>query len=511
MARSRRHGSQSGTSNIWPGFVDALATLLLVMIFLLVIFVLAQVILSRTLTGKDAALDRLNQQVNELANLLDLERQANAELRLNITQLSSSLQSAVEERDQASIRLEGLQEKNQTTQSALAALEGKSEEQQEQVRQLLLEISSLREDLIALRKMRDELEARIGGMADKLALAELTGDDARRALALLKADAGKLKSDLATTSERARQLETDKSKLETEKRRLETDKRDLETAKVELEEKASRLDEENSSLRDRSKKLVARLADEAERTRLSQVEIKKRDIRLEEVASRYALIKQNLDDTLQLSTEQRAQVALLNQQIAALREQISILNQALEASESLDRKQETVIKDLGSRLNKALASKVAELARYRSEFFGRLREVLGRRKDVQIVGDRFVFQSEVLFLSASAKLEPAGQDQLAQLAQTLTEIARDIPSDVDWILRIDGHTDRFPIKTQEFPSNWELSTARAISVVKFLIDQGIPPKRLAATGFGAHQPLDLTDDENAHRVNRRIEMKLTQR
>jgi chemotaxis protein MotB len=159
----------------------------------------------------------------------------------------------------------------------------------------------------------------------------------------------------------------------------------------------------------------------------------------------------------------------------------------------------------------ALASKVQELARYRSEFFGRLREVLGKRKDVRIVGDRFVFQSEVLFETGSAELGGAGQQQLGQLARALTEIAARIPKDLPWVLRVDGHTDRIPIHTPEFRSNWELSTARAISVVRFLIDQGIPADHLAATGFGEHQPLDPGLSEAALRRNRRIELKLTQR
>ncbi|MCG8511006.1 MAG: OmpA family protein, partial [Rhodospirillales bacterium] len=165
----------------------------------------------------------------------------------------------------------------------------------------------------------------------------------------------------------------------------------------------------------------------------------------------------------------------------------------------------------GKRLNAALASKVQELSRYRSEFFGRLRQVLGEQAGVRIVGDRFVFQSEVLFESASAELEEPGKAQLTQLGRTLSELAGKIPDDIDWVLRVDGHTDKIPIRTSKFPSNWELSTARAISVVKFLIEQGIPADNLAATGFGEFQPIDPRDDEIAYRRNRRIEFKLTQR
>ncbi len=213
----------------------------------------------------------------------------------------------------------------------------------------------------------------------------------------------------------------------------------------------------------------------------------------------------------ELSNEAQAQLRLLNRQIMALRQQIASLATALDAAEAANQEQEVQISDLGRRLNVALASKVQELARYRSEFFGRLREVLGARKDVRIVGDRFVFQSEVLFETGSAALGEAGQRQLGQLAKTLIEIAVRIPKNLPWVLRVDGHTDRIPIHTPEFPSNWELSTARAISVVRFLIDQGIAADHLAATGFGEHQPLDPGLTEEALRRTRRIELKLTQR
>ena len=209
--------------------------------------------------------------------------------------------------------------------------------------------------------------------------------------------------------------------------------------------------------------------------------------------------------------ESNDQLALLNAQINALREQLLALQQALEAADVKDKEQKAVIADLGKKLNSALAQKVQELARYRSEFFGRLREVLGDRQDIQIVGDRFVFQSEVLFESGSAVINEAGQAQLAKLAQALIEIAQKIPTDLEWILRVDGHSDRRPINTIEFPSNLHLSAARAISVVNFLVSQGVPAERLAAAGFADLHPLDPADTEDAYRKNRRIEFKLTER
>jgi len=213
----------------------------------------------------------------------------------------------------------------------------------------------------------------------------------------------------------------------------------------------------------------------------------------------------------EISQKAQDQVALLNQQLAALRNQLAALNDALEASEVKNREQEVQIVNLGSRLNEALATKVQELARYRSEFFGRLREVLGDRTDIRIEGDRFVFQSEVLFGSGQAVLNPEGEGQLQQLAEALVQIAADIPDDIEWILRVDGHTDERPISTARFPSNWELASARAISVVKFLVQSGIPPENLVAAGFGQFQPIDGRQDEIAYRRNRRIEFKLDQR
>jgi chemotaxis protein MotB len=257
--------------------------------------------------------------------------------------------------------------------------------------------------------------------------------------------------------------------------------------------------------------LEARLASEQERTTLAQREIEKRDIRLSELLMRVEESEAALTDEQELSATQRARIALLARQIASLQKQLQRIGALLEASETKTAKQQVQIADLGRRLNLALAARVEELSKYRSEFFGRLREVLGDHPGIRVVGDRFVFQSEVLFASGSAELNPEGEAQIAQLATTLTEIGKKIPKDINWILRVDGHTDRVPIQTAAFPSNWELSTARAISVVKFLVDHGVPADRLAATGFGEHQPLDPRQNQAGYSRNRRIELKLTQR
>jgi chemotaxis protein MotB len=218
-----------------------------------------------------------------------------------------------------------------------------------------------------------------------------------------------------------------------------------------------------------------------------------------------------LDEQKRITNEALAKVEILNQQLAALRLQLAALQEALDASEAKDKESQVKIADLGQRLNVALAKKVQELARYRSDFFGKLREVLGARADFQVVGDRFVFPADVLFDSGSADLKPEAMPQIDKLADALKQLETQIPLDIAWVLRIDGHTDIKPITNPTFPSNWELSSARAISVVRYLIDQGIPPNRLVAAGFGEFQPLDPGDSDDALRKNRRIELKLTER
>ena len=217
-----------------------------------------------------------------------------------------------------------------------------------------------------------------------------------------------------------------------------------------------------------------------------------------------------LDAEKQLSARAAAQVEILNQQISALRRQLAALEDALAASEQRDRESQVRISDLGSRLNLALAQKVQELSRYRSDFFGRLRDILGTKPGVRVVGDRFVFESEVLFDTGRAEVSAAGRAQMEQLAMALQDLEREIPPEIPWVMRVDGHTDKRPVNVQ-FRSNWELSAARAISVVQFLVSRGVSPQRLVAAGFGEFQPLDAGDSDEALRRNRRIELKLTER
>lgn len=233
--------------------------------------------------------------------------------------------------------------------------------------------------------------------------------------------------------------------------------------------------------------------------------------RAEDAGGTIGSLRSALEEEKQMRAEALARVDLLNQQIAALRRQLAALEAALEAAEERDRVSRAQIVDLGQRLNAALAQRVQQLARYRSEFFGKLREILGQRSDIRIVGDRFVFQAEVFFAKGEAAINPEGRRELDKLAEALLDLQDDIPADLNWVLRVDGHTDVDPISTPAFPSNWELSAARAISVVRYLMSKGVPPDRLVAAGFGEYQPLEPGDSEDAKRRNRRIELKLTER
>jgi len=339
VARFRR---ESGL-NYWPGFVDALSTLLLGIIFLLTVFVVVQFFLSQEVTGKDTALTRLNAQIAQLTEMLSMEKTGRSTLEETIAQLRASLSGAESERDRVKGLYEGLSSGASTAQGQISALG---------------------------------------------------------------------------------------SQLDAEKR---------------------------------------------------------------------------------VSARAVAQVELLNQQIAALRRQLAALETALDVSEKRDKEAQTRIADLGQRLNIALAQRVQELSRYRSEFFGRLSAILSDRPDIRVVGDRFVFQSEVLFDTGSAVIRPEGLGELDKLANALLELEKQIPKELAWVLRIDGHTDVRPIVTVQYPSNWALSAARAISVVQYLIAKGASPQRLVAAGFGEFQPLDNERGEEAYRRNRRIELKLTER
>ncbi len=509
MAANARR--QRSSPDIWPGFVDAMATLLIIVIFLLMVFTLAQHFMSQALSGRNEALERLNLQVAELGEMLALERGANASLRQDMSQLTEELQSSITERERISFQLGELLPENDALKVALAESAARNE-------RLLAELAAGKAELSAAGEANENTKA---ALAAKVAETDKVSRELEDAGKVIAADREKIALQLRTLEGLRRDiaaLRTVRAALEKKVVDMALTLDDARTARAALEKKmtgmASTLDDARRDLtavRDRSKELEARLSSEQERTALAQRSVSEKDLRLIDLAGRAKRATADLADEKKISATAHARLALLNRQIAALRQQLARIATALEASEAKAREQNVQIVNLGQRLNAALASKVEELSRYRSEFFGKLREVLGDQKGIRVVGDRFVFQSEVLFASGSADLAEGGLQQIERLATTLKEIARRIPDDVDWVLRVDGHTDRIPIRTAKFPSNWELSTGRAILVVKHLSALGIPPERLAATGFGQFRPIDSGTGPAAHRRNRRIEFKLTGR
>jgi chemotaxis protein MotB len=355
--------------------------------------------------------------------------------------------------------------------------------------------------VIRLTEEKDEIFVRLEGQVRDLAtLLSLEREVAVNLRQSLEGRSGELRASLRDRDDVATDLGQARAALATQQAQSERQFRRL----AALEADISGLHDDRATLETRLSRETAAL----ESTRESLDGARARNRTLDNEISAATAHGDALKDVLGIS---QSQIEALNRQLAALRTQIAELSNLLETSEGQSQEQQSEIADLGRRLNLALATKVRELARYRSEFLGRLREVLGERADVRVVGDRFVFQSEVLFATGEAVLEAPGRAQLLGLAESLKEIGATIPGDIDWVLRVDGHTDERPIQTPRFPSNWELSTARAISVVKFLIEQDVPAERVMAAGFAHFRPLDPGDGEAAFRRNRRIEFRLTQK
>ena len=399
MALARLGGARRPENYTWPGFVDALATLLMVIIFVLLVFVLIQVNLAYRVAGQDATMNDMRAQIVSLGDLLNLERKANDELKDELASISSLLDATTKERD------------NLVTQLANATAT------------LSLRDSEIRQLTAIQTQTEESLEAARQTIAERVAALEAIE------LTLAEAQAKLMKSEVEIADAAARNV---------------------------------------SSL-----------------ARISELETK--------------------------NAASQAEVAQMTNALTALRLRIEELTSLLAEKEAQAARDKIAIASLGKSLNNALASRVQELQRFRSEFFGRLREVLRGRDDVRIVGDRFVFQSEVLFAQGAASLGPEGEEKLGQLAVALNQIAAEIPDDIDWILQVEGHTDDIPVRAGRFADNWDLSTERALSVVRFLAESGLPANRLAAAGYGEFQPLDDAGSDEARRRNRRIEMKLTQR
>ena len=399
MALARLGGARRPENYTWPGFVDALATLLMVIIFVLLVFVLIQVNLAYRVAGQDATMNDMRSQIVSLGDLLNLERKANDELKDELASISSLLDATTSERDSLVTQLA-----NTTATLSLRDSESKQ--------------------LTAIQaKTEESLDAARQSIAERVAA--------------------------------------------------------LEAIELTLAQAQAKLMESEVEIADAAARNVSSLA------RISQLETK--------------------------NAASQAEVAQMTNAVTALRLRIEELTSILAEKEAQAARDKIAIASLGKSLNNALASRVQELQRFRSEFFGRLREVLRGRDDVRIVGDRFVFQSEVLFAQGAASLGPEGEEKLGQLAVALNQIAAEIPEDIDWILQVEGHTDDIPVRAGRFADNWDLSTERALSVVRFLVESGLPANRLAAAGYGEFQPLDDAGSDEARRRNRRIEMKLTQR
>ncbi|WP_428491101.1 peptidoglycan -binding protein [Rhodopila sp.] len=429
-ARIRRHGGNG--LDAWPGYVDALSTLLMVIIFVLLVFVLAQAFLTVTLSGRSHQLDKANQQLSALADALSLERSKSSDLQVSVSQLGQELAARSAERDRLASQLA---DANLATQAATAA--------------------------------NTRLQSQLTASSAQASTAQSQLTDAQNQLAAMKKQIADLDRTVAVDKDTLQAKLSDLATLDNQTRAL-------------------------SALRD---ELEKQAQDAAARAMTEQ--------------QRRQAVEAQLGDEKKFGDSARAQIALLNQQIDQLKTQLSSIAASLDLSQKQNTVKDTEITNLGQRLNVALASKVEELRQYRSEFFGKLRKLLTNRPGIAIVGDRFVFQSEVLFPVGSADLTAAGTAQMTALAVTIKDIATQIPPSLHWILRVDGHTDPQPVKGGQFTSNWQLSAARAITVVKLLIADGVPADHLAATAFGEYQPFGPGDTPGAYAKDRRIELRLT--
>jgi chemotaxis protein MotB len=469
MALNARRRSGGNGLDAWPGYVDALSTLLMVIIFVLLVFVLAQAFLSVTLSGRDKALDKVNRQLAEMSDMLSLERGRTQDLRLSMADLNKALAASTATRDSLAQQLAAI-----TADAAKTAA-----------------------DRDALRVDRDRFAA------------QLADSQAQTASAVARAD--QLQQQLSASAGR-----TDAAGQETAK--VAGDLAEARRQLTDMRQQLAALDQTVTADKATIQARLSDLAKMAEQARALTALRDQLEQQAQDAAARAVTEQQRrtatealLADEKKLGDSARAQIALLTQQVEQLRAQLAGVAKALDIAEASGRDKDVQITNLGQRLNAALAAKVEELQQYRSEFFGKLRAVLANKPGVQIVGDRFVFQSEVLFPVGGADLSAAGQDQIRALAATIKQIIPEIPADVHWILRVDGHADRQKFTGGAFASNWELSSARAISVVKLLIDQGVPASHLAATAFGDNQPLDPADTPEAYAKNRRIELRLTDR
>ncbi|AJE48370.1 peptidoglycan -binding protein [Celeribacter indicus] len=540
MAALRR-SSHRMSGSIWPGFVDAMTALLLVLMFVLTIFMVVQSMLRDTISGQAHELDALNAEVAALANALGLEQQKSATLQDQIGNLRATLTAARETAEEQAATIAGLEAQNAEQAGRIASFE-------EQVASLLAardqalargtELAAQIDDLEAAQaRLVSEQEAMQLALASAREEIDAATEQARLAAArreALEALIADLRAEAETRDTALSEAQTELSESEearlADAAALQALRDRLANSETELSAMTLALEEARQEAEDT---LTLLAAAEAARDRLQQ-EAEGDMSAAERQAALLAQAREALSEEEARSAESERRVALLNQQVAELRRQLSVLQSTLDDRAARDAEAEVQIDTLTSRLNAALAQVAAEerrraeleaaerrrleeeaksLENYRSEFFGRLRAILGDREGVRIVGDRFVFSSEVLFEPASADLGAEGRAQIARVTGTLAEIAREIPPEINWIIRVDGHTDKTPLSgLGEYADNWELSQARALSVVRYMSeDLGFPADRLVAAGFGEYQPIASGDSLAALAQNRRIELKLTEK
>ena len=452
-----RLGNRSRLSDFtWPGFVDGLASLLMVFVFVLMVFVIIQANLAFRISGQDTRITALQRDLLELGNILNIERETNSQL---LSELSDT-----------KVLLSALETNNKQLLSQITMLEEELSDKEEIIIAKEADISSLSSQLFELE---DNLNA-------ARAISEQRGDEIKSLIFRLTANEKEL---------------DDKSKA-FKKQQIEL-KKNLEL----IEENTALISTLKSEISDLSEQNNFNAANLAEKEKLLLIAEKALLKKAEELAA-----------ANNSSNEAKAEINKLLINTNTLRQEIQKLNSLLAEKERESINDKIAIADLGKKLNSALASRVQDLQKFRSEFFGQLREILENRSEVRVVGDRFIFQSEVIFATGQSNVSAAGKEQLADIASAIREIEKSIPENIPWILQIEGHTDSDPIANSSiFRDNWDLSTERALSVVRFLRSEGISANRLAAAGYGEFQPIDSGNSAASKQRNRRIELKLTQR
>ena len=551
MALSRRTG-QRFQANIWPGFVDAMTGLLLVLMFVLTIFMVVQFVLRETITGQESEMNQLNAEIAKLAQALGLEQRKTSGLEARVGELGVTLEAARTRAGEQAALIATLRAQTQAQDEALSAAEAQVTAFEAQVASLLAERDLTQSEAEALRAESADLSTQKAALEAVIAAAEAEAAAKDEALArvetaLSEEEAARAIELAAAEALRARLAEAD-TELTAMTLALEAARKDAEETLTLLAAAEAKEDELGQRIAALLLEAEAEGAAQAEmnadmRAKLAQALAEKLALEgtlgetLSEAEARAVLLAQAnaaLSEEEARSAEALREQALLNQQVAALRAQLGSLQAIIDDYKERDAASDIQLSNLGQDLNAALARAAAEerkrreleeaervrleaekqnLERYRSEFFGRLRDVIGAQDGVRIVGDRFVFSSEVLFAPGAANLSREGEGELAKIAGILRNVVGDIPDEIDWVIRVDGHTDNVPLSgAGAFADNWELSQARALSVVRYMVNfLGIPPERLSANGFGQYQPIASGNSPEARAQNRRIELKFTEK